>query len=61
MSGRASKIFLTGIDGYEIGDTRNYELELLFELYLNRKDKPKLISLTNTIFNIEINSIYNLI
>ena len=61
LSGRASNIFLTGIDGYNIGDSRNQELELLFELYHKRKEIPKLISLTDTIFKVEINSIYNLI
>ena len=60
-SGKSNSVYLTGIDGYDTGDSRNLELELLFELYHNLSFKPKLISITDTRFKININSVYNLI
>ena len=58
-SGRAKNIMLAGIDGYSHGDSRNYELELLFDLYNNNELTPKISSITDTRFNLEINSVYN--
>lgn len=58
-SGRASNIMLAGIDGYSHGDSRNIELELLFDLYHNNELTPKISSITNTRFNLDINSVYN--
>ena len=60
-SGKSSNIFLTGIDGYKNGDSRNSEMELLFDLFNKNKFTPKISSITDTKFNIEINSVYNLI
>ena len=50
---------LAGIDGYSHGDSRNIELELLFDLYHNNELTPKISSITNTRFNLDINSVYN--
>ena len=60
-SGKSSNIYLTGIDGYNNGDSRNFELELLFDLYFKNKSVPKICSITNTKFNLPIISVYNLI
>jgi len=60
-SGKSSNIHLTGIDGYKNGDSRNFELELLFELYFKNKSVPKICSITDTKFNLPIISVYNLI
>jgi len=60
-SGKSSNIYLTGIDGYKNGDSRNFELELLFDLYFKNKSTPKINSITNTRFNLPIISVYNLI
>jgi 4-hydroxy 2-oxovalerate aldolase len=58
-SGRANNILLAGIDGYSHGDSRNHELELLFDLYDNNEYTPKISAITDTRFNLEINSVYN--
>jgi len=58
-SGKSKNIIIAGIDGYSDGDSRNYELELLFELYKNNELTPKISSITDTRFNLEINSVYN--
>ncbi len=60
-SGKSSNIYLTGIDGYKNGDSRNFELELLFDLYFKNKSTPKINSITNTRFKLPITSVYNLI
>ena len=57
-SGKASKIFLAGFDGYGSKDRRNKIInELFFSYSSHRKSKP-IISITPTSYNFTTTSIY---
>ena len=57
-SGRAKKIFASGLDGYSIGDQRGIEMEETLKLYQGLKKKSDLISITPTRYKINSTAIY---
>jgi 4-hydroxy 2-oxovalerate aldolase len=57
-SGKASKIYLAGFDGYGKGDVRQFESENIFKTYLSLKTKVPITSLINTSYNIPSESVY---
>ena len=58
-SGKAKKILVSGIDGYAMGDERNYELENLFKLYQDNKKCVDVFAITPTLFNLSVKSVYS--
>ena len=60
-SGKASRIFLTGFDGYNAGDPKTPEAEKLFDIFQKTIDVPPLISITNTNYKIELISVYSML
>lgn len=59
-SGSASRILLAGFDGYAAGDSRNHEIQNLFNLFSAQKGVPDLISVTETSYDIRCLSIYGM-
>jgi 4-hydroxy 2-oxovalerate aldolase len=57
-SGRASKIFLAGFDGYDFGDTRNKIIDEIFFEYLSNNNSKPVISITPTKYSVSNISIY---
>lgn len=60
-SGKASKIYLAGFDGYGKGDVRQLESENIFKTYLALESKVPISSLLNTSYNIPSLSVYTMI
>ncbi len=60
-SGKASRIFLAGFDGYDGEDPRNYENNNLFKDYLNNVGSIPLLSITNTRYDIPVASVYGFV
>ncbi len=58
-SGSAAKIYLAGFDGFKVDDPRTSETNNIFKIFQNISDSPPLISITNTIYEIESNSVYS--
>ena len=58
-SGRAEKIYLAGADGYAGADARNFDLENTFSLYAANERTIELASVTPTLFNIPVQSVYS--
>lgn len=57
--GKCKCIYVVGIDGYDLGDKRNDEIERIFNLLAKACPEKQVISLTGTnISSIEIKSIY---
>ncbi len=54
----ASRIYLCGFDGYPQGDTRNNNINEIFNLFKQHKGNPEIVALTPTQYNIEQASIY---
>ena len=59
-SGRAKKIFVSGLDGYQIGDPRGHEMDETLKLYLSTKKRSELISITPSRYKINSTAIYAL-
>lgn len=57
----AKQIFLAGIDGFGSQDSRNAELERLFDSYFADPERVKPVSVTETSFNLLVKSIYQLV
>lgn len=60
-SGEARKIYLAGFDGYSSDDPRRKEMDLLFKQYEKAQDALPVISVTPSLYEIEIQSIYAMI
>ena len=60
-SGKASRIFLTGFDGYNADDSRTSEVDKLFNIFQKTIGVPPLISITNTNYKIESISVYSML
>ena len=58
-SGAAKSIFIAGVDGYDSGDARNYEIENTFSCYSNNKNSVGITSITPTLFNLPISSVFS--
>ncbi len=60
-SGKASKIFLAGFDGYPPPDKRNDEINRILKIYNDSAGSLEVISVTNTIYDdLKCQSIYGL-
>ena len=57
-SGKAKKIFTSGLDGYQVGDRRGLEMEDTLRIYNKLKKKSELIAITPTRYKIKSTSIY---
>ena len=57
-SGKAKKIYVSGLDGYKIGDQRGIEMEETLKIYNGLRKKSELISITPTRYKINSTSIY---
>ena len=57
-SGKAKKIYVSGLDGYKIGDQRNIEVEETLNLYHKLRKKSDLVSITPTRYKINSTAIY---
>ncbi len=58
-SGEASKIYVAGMDGYAVGDTRNHDLEQMLASYHNLENKVDLVSITPSLFNVKFQSVFS--
>ena len=59
-SGKAKKITLAGIDGYENNELLNSEMNELIKSYSKNKKSIKAISITPTKYKIETKSVYSI-
>ncbi|MGE1710292.1 hypothetical protein [Pseudomonas aeruginosa] len=59
-SGRARRILLAGFDGYPPGDSRNQDMQELFNLFCARQSVPGMVSVTETAYDIPCTSIYGM-
>ena len=57
-SGRAKKIFISGLDGYPVEDPRRAEMDDVFKLYFSLKKYKDIISITPTRYKIKSSSVY---
>ena len=57
-SGKASKIYLAGFDGYDDGDPRNLESENVFKSYQQSEGSVKLVSITPTKYKLTEQSLF---
>jgi len=57
-SGRASKIFLVGFDGYGVEDPRTDEANSIFLSYQKNKESLPIVALTPTCYAVPTSSIY---
>ena len=60
-SGKAKQILLAGFDGYGADDPRHKEVDNVFNLYQKTKDSVDFFSITETRYEIPIQSIYGMI
>ncbi len=58
-SGNAKIIYLAGFDGYESVDKRSLQVEHIWDLYNKDKNNVKIISLTQTAYDIKKGSLYS--
>ena len=58
VSGKARKILLAGFDGYDPGDPRNHEMNVLFETFNYSAGVPPFEAVTPTCYQIPASSIY---
>lgn len=52
VSGKANRIYLAGFDGYNAGDPRNDELELIFDHFMKAVPSQKILQVTPSRFKI---------
>ena len=57
-SGKAKKIYVSGLDGYPIEDPRRREMDESLEIYSSLKKKSELISITPSRYKIKLSSVY---
>ena len=57
-SGKAKKIYVSGLDGYPIEDPRRREMDESLEIYSSLKKKSELISITPSRYKIRLSSVY---
>ena len=57
-SGKAKKIYVTGLDGYPIEDPRRHEMDETLEIYSALKKKSELITITPSRYKIKSSSVY---
>jgi 4-hydroxy 2-oxovalerate aldolase len=59
IKGEVNNIYLSGIDGFEIGDSRNFQLENIFRLFFESYSDKIVYSLTNSkLRGIKVKSLY---
>ena len=58
-AGDSKLIYLAGFDGYKSGDKRAIQVENIWDLYNNKKNKIEIMSLTETVYNIKKGSLYS--
>jgi len=59
-SGKAKQILLTGFDGYDADDPRRTEIDKVFDLYQSATSSVDFFSITETLYEIPIKSVYGL-
>ena len=59
-SGKAKQILLAGFDGYGADDPRRKEIDNVFDLYQRTKSSVDFFSITETLYEIPIKSVYGL-
>ena len=57
-SGKAKKIYISGIDGYPIEDPRRREMDETIEFYSSLKKKSEIVSITPSRYKIKSSSVY---
>lgn len=57
-SGKVARITMAGFDGYQSGDRRNEEIELLLANFIANNNSPPIESITRTRFKIPTKSLY---
>ena len=57
-SGRAKKIYVSGLDGFPLEDPRRREMDETLAVYSSLKNKSELISITPTRYKIKSSSVY---
>ena len=57
-SGKAKKIYISGVDGYPVEDPRRSEMDKTLESYLSLKKKSEIVSITPTRYKIKSSSVY---
>lgn len=58
-SGKCKRIFLSGLDGYPMGDPKRTEMDDILKLYLSNRNNSEIISITPTRYKIKSNSVYS--
>ena len=59
-SGKAKKIFVSGLDGYPMENPRRHEMDETLRIYLSTKKRSELISITPSRYKINSTAIYAL-
>ena len=59
-SGKAKQILLAGFDGYGADDPRRKEIDNVFDIYQGAKGSVDFFSITETLYDIPIKSVYGL-
>ena len=57
-SGKAKKIYVSGVDGYPVDDPRRHEMDETLKIYLSLKKRSELISITPSRYKIKSFSVY---
>jgi 4-hydroxy 2-oxovalerate aldolase len=57
-SGKAKKIYVSGLDGYPVEDPRRREMDESLEIYSSLKKKAELLSITPSRYKIKSSSVY---
>ena len=58
-AGNSKLIYLAGFDGYKSGDKRLKQVEHIWDLYNRGKNNAEIISLTETVYNVNNGSLYS--
>ena len=58
-AGNSKLIYLAGFDGYKSGDKRSKQVEHIWDLYDQGKNNAEIISLTETVYNVNKGSLYS--
>ena len=57
-SGKAKKIFVSGLDGYPMENPRRHEMDETLRIYFSSKKRSELISITPSRYKIKSSSVY---
>jgi len=57
-SGKSKKIYLSGLDGYPLGDPKRNEMDEVFKLYFSQSSCSEIVSITPTRYKIKSSSVY---